>query len=221
MSLEGGKERSCKCKVVDNEREGRQKKMSMMVEWALQLLIGPAESATSLSIGQPTIPGFKLMEPLPHLKTARIVVGLSSNLDIHSIDVAYQVVQIQCIVFVLWHGSEDPTILLRMAETLALSLQASPQADKDKESLQYLIRRVNEQRGSFRNVTEKSLEEEIRELDAGGANSSQDVAVETTAVGQDAETKKEEVAEAREDIRKYIVWGDTGPYRRDLPAHCP
>jgi hypothetical protein len=92
-----------------------------------------------------------------------------------------------------------------MAETLALSLQASPQADKDKESLQYLIRRVNEQRGSFRNVTEKSLEEEIRELDAGGANSSQDVAVETTAVGQDAETKKEEVAEAREDIRKYIV----------------
>ncbi len=92
-----------------------------------------------------------------------------------------------------------------MAETLSLSLQAFPPADKDKESLQYLIRRVNEQRGSFRNVSEQSLEEEIRELDAGGADSSRGVVVETTAAGEDAETKKEVVTEAREDIRKHIV----------------
>lgn len=92
-----------------------------------------------------------------------------------------------------------------MAESLALSLQAFSPADKNKESLQYLIRRVNEQRGSFRNVTEKSLEKEIRELDARDANDSQYVADGTTTAGEDAETKKEEVAEAREDIRKYIV----------------
>jgi len=92
-----------------------------------------------------------------------------------------------------------------MAETLSLSLHAFPPADKDKESLQYLIQRVNEQRGSFRNITEQSLEEEIRELEAGGADCTQETVVETTAVGEDAQTKKDEIIKAREDIRKQIV----------------
>lgn len=92
-----------------------------------------------------------------------------------------------------------------MAERLSLSLQALPPVNKDKESLQYLIRRVNEQCGSFRNVSEQSLEEEIRELDAGGADSGQGPVVETTVGPDDAETKNEEVTKAREDMRKHIV----------------
>lgn len=92
-----------------------------------------------------------------------------------------------------------------MAESLSLSLQAFPTPDKDKESLQYLIRRVNEQRGSFRNVTEQSLEDEIRALDAGDADESQEAVVETSEVDEDAKTKKEEVIQARDEIRKQVV----------------
>lgn len=91
-----------------------------------------------------------------------------------------------------------------MTETLSLSLQAFPPPDKEKESLKYLIQRINEQRGSFRNVTERSLEEEIRQLEAGAVDGNQEGAEESTAVDENIETKKEEVTKAREDIHKYI-----------------
>lgn len=91
-----------------------------------------------------------------------------------------------------------------MAEPLSLSLQAFPPVDKEKESLEYLIRRVNNQRGSFRNITEQSLEEEIRELDTGGENEEQEDVVATVEAGEDAKTKKEEVSKAREEILKHV-----------------
>ena len=55
-----------------------------------------------------------------------------------------------------------------MAGNQPFSLQAWPAVDKDKESLQYLISRINEQKGSFRNVTEASLKEELQNTEAGG-----------------------------------------------------
>lgn len=91
-----------------------------------------------------------------------------------------------------------------MTETLSLSLQAFSPPDKEKESLKYLIQRINEQRGSFRNVTERSLEEEIRQLEAGAPGGNQGNLDQSAVVDEDAETRKEEVTKAKEDIHKYI-----------------
>ena len=89
-----------------------------------------------------------------------------------------------------------------MSETLSLSLQAFPAPDKDKESLQYLIQRVNAQRGSFRNITEQSLEDEIRESEAGGASNDHEHATDSQADPGHDKIEKEEVAKAREEIMK-------------------
>lgn len=92
-----------------------------------------------------------------------------------------------------------------MAHPLSLSLQAFPSVDKDKQSLQYLISRINDQRGSFRYVSEQGLEDEIRE---GGYNEgvdSQEEVVEAIENGGAAKTKSEEVFSAREEILKQIT----------------
>lgn len=90
-----------------------------------------------------------------------------------------------------------------MPDQLSLSLQAFPTVDKDKESLKYLISRINQQKGSFRNVTEQSLEEEILAQDAGKPDDDQGV-VETAEEVEDVKTKQEEVTKARDDIIKQI-----------------
>lgn len=90
-----------------------------------------------------------------------------------------------------------------MPDQLSLSLQAFPTVDKDKESLKYLISRINQQKGSFRNVTEQSLEEEIQAQDAGKPDDDQGV-VETVEEVEDVKTKQEEVTKARDDIIKQI-----------------
>ncbi len=92
-----------------------------------------------------------------------------------------------------------------MADQLSLSLQAFPVIDKDKESLQYLIARVNEQKGSFRNVTEESLEEEIRNAEEGKIDPEDEDVVETIEVVKDAKTKRDEVYQARGEILKQIA----------------
>ena len=81
-----------------------------------------------------------------------------------------------------------------MAEDLLLSLQAFPPEDQDKQSLQYLISRINEQKGSFRNVTEQSLEEDIQAV-KDGADEEQDVvaAVEEVEDGKEVSTAREEM----------------------------
>ncbi|CAD6592709.1 MAG: RNA polymerase II mediator complex subunit [Alectoria sarmentosa] len=90
-----------------------------------------------------------------------------------------------------------------MPDQLSLSLQAFPTVDKDKESLKYLISRINQQKGSFRNVTEQSLEEEIQAQDAGKPDNDQDV-VEKVEEVEDVKTKQEDVTKARDDIIKQI-----------------
>ena len=91
-----------------------------------------------------------------------------------------------------------------MAEPLSLSLQAFPPPDKEKESLKYLIQRVNAQRGAFRNVTEQSLEEEIRNYENGLEDDEHGEVAETTM--KDTDTEREEVAKVREDILKETAY---------------
>ena len=90
-----------------------------------------------------------------------------------------------------------------MPEKLSLCLQAFPAVDKEKESLKYLISRINQQKGSFRNVSEQSLEEEIQAQEAGKINED-DQDVEPIEEVEDVKTKQEEVTKAREDMIKQI-----------------
>lgn len=93
-----------------------------------------------------------------------------------------------------------------MPDRLSISLQAFPTVDKEKDSLKYLISRINQQKGSFRNVSEQSLEEEIDAQKNGKTNTDdldeQDADIVQEA--EDAKTKQEEVAQAREDMIKQI-----------------
>lgn len=93
-----------------------------------------------------------------------------------------------------------------MANSLSLSLQAFPSLDKDKQSLQYLISRINSQQGSFRNVSEQSLREEIQAVSGDQVDKTQEDVVESVEVAEAAKTKKEEVSSAREEIFKHITW---------------
>ena len=91
-----------------------------------------------------------------------------------------------------------------MPDQLSLCLQAFPALDQDKESLKYLISRINQQKGSFRNVTEQSLEEEIQALEAGRADVDDQEVVETVEEVEHVKTRQEEVTKAREDLIKQI-----------------
>ena len=93
-----------------------------------------------------------------------------------------------------------------MSDQLSLSLQAFPNVDKDKESLKYLISRINQQKGSFRNVTEQSLEEEIQAQEAGKTFPDEQDIVDTNEKVEDVKTKQEEVTQAREDMIRQIGW---------------
>ncbi|KAL9032052.1 MAG: hypothetical protein Q9180_006730, partial [Flavoplaca navasiana] len=90
-----------------------------------------------------------------------------------------------------------------MADQLAISLRAWPSDDKTTESLPYLIARINDQRGSFRYITEASLEEAIRLAERG---EELDLSAEDDGLpdSQDNEAKGEELAVAREDMIKRI-----------------
>lgn len=93
-----------------------------------------------------------------------------------------------------------------MPDQLSLSLQAFPTVDKEKESLKYLISRINQQKGSFRNVSEQSLEEEI-EAQKNGKTNTDDLDEQDAEIVEEAEdvkTKQEEVAKAREDMIKQL-----------------
>lgn len=91
-----------------------------------------------------------------------------------------------------------------MADQLALSLRAWPSDDKTTESLPYLIARINEQRGSFRNITEASLEEDIR-AEKAGKDEAPPADNDAFQDSQGDKAKGEELAVAREDIIKQVA----------------
>lgn len=91
-----------------------------------------------------------------------------------------------------------------MADHLSLSLQAWPAGNKDKESLQFYISQINEQKGAFRHVSEKRLEEEIRDIETGKERAGEQDVVYTIEDAEVVKSKKEEVYEAREEILRQI-----------------
>ncbi|KAL8862418.1 MAG: hypothetical protein Q9178_001428 [Gyalolechia marmorata] len=90
-----------------------------------------------------------------------------------------------------------------MADQLSISLRAWPSSDKTTESLPYLITRINEQRGSFRSVTEAGLQAEIRAADAHQNGNPVDDAA-ALEDGPDAKPEKEELSVAREEMIKRV-----------------
>lgn len=89
-----------------------------------------------------------------------------------------------------------------MSDSLQLSLQASHVSDPSKDSVQSLIARINEQRGSFRNVTEESLEEEIRRGEVKEADDIEDE--DDAAETNDARPRREILVAAREDMLRQV-----------------
>lgn len=101
---------------------------------------------------------------------------------------------------------------MTMTDNLMLSLQASPKSDPDKQSLPFLISRINEQRGSFRSVTEESLQEEIRGLEAGQAEAVEENGDDEEA--HDDKPRREQLALAREEMLRqvtYAIWKESMP----------
>ncbi|KAK4694081.1 hypothetical protein P7C71_g3439, partial [Lecanoromycetidae sp. Uapishka_2] len=92
-----------------------------------------------------------------------------------------------------------------MAVPLSLSLQAFPPVDNDKQSLQYLISRINDQKGSFRNVSEQSLEDEIQVTENNQAVKDQEDVIETFEGAEAAIIKVEEVSSVREEVIRQIL----------------
>ncbi|KAL8736141.1 MAG: hypothetical protein Q9181_002506 [Wetmoreana brouardii] len=92
-----------------------------------------------------------------------------------------------------------------MADQLSVSLRAWPPEDKTTESLPYLIARINEQKGSFRNVTEASLEKEIRGAKPSESGDHGDTEISGTAEDDpDGKAQGDELALAREEIIKQV-----------------
>ena len=91
-----------------------------------------------------------------------------------------------------------------MAASHPVSLRATPKGNADKDSLSFLISRISQQRGSFRDLTEESLEAEIRATEEGQV----DLAEENDAEdAQDLKPRPEQLAEAREEMLVQIQWG--------------
>lgn len=88
-----------------------------------------------------------------------------------------------------------------MSEGLSLSLRSWPTEDPSSQSLPSKIARINVQKGSFRNITEESLQEEIRALEAGetGIEDGED-----NDAARDAKGRREEIVAAREEIIKQV-----------------
>ena len=85
---------------------------------------------------------------------------------------------------------------------LSVPLRAWPASKPRHDSLPFLIARINEQKRSFRNVSEQSLEEEIQALEAGESQkeNSEPLPKRAKAETTDSKTRKEEMLTARLEI---------------------
>lgn len=89
-----------------------------------------------------------------------------------------------------------------MANVIPLSLRATPKTDPNRESLPFLISCINDQRGSFRYITEESLEDEIRAADDGQIDTLEGAAGEEDT--QNVKSRQEDLAEARSDMLSQV-----------------
>lgn len=92
-----------------------------------------------------------------------------------------------------------------MASSLSISLKAWPSTESHQTSLPFLISRINEQRGSFRKVSENVLEEEIRLVQSReGVFEEPSKAVEAPGA-EDVKWRREIISESREEILKQVA----------------
>lgn len=93
-----------------------------------------------------------------------------------------------------------------MADPFSISLRAWPAQDTSNETLPSLIARINEQRGSFRNISESKLKEEAQTVDIGEVSLEDQTNALPGVDSQDVKTRREEVSTAREEILKQVAW---------------
>ncbi|KAL9098610.1 MAG: hypothetical protein Q9163_005762 [Psora crenata] len=89
-------------------------------------------------------------------------------------------------------------------DDLSISLQVPSSIEGQKNSLQSLIGRIVEQKGSFRNVTEEGLKEEIKDAAEGDTVMVEEDATLTGEEPQDFKSKKDEIYKARDEMLKQI-----------------
>lgn len=90
--------------------------------------------------------------------------------------------------------------MLNTTNASALTLRAWPHTEESAQhSLSTLIRRINAQEGSFRNITEESLEEKIRQAGPDIEPGETTVANEG---GEEEKSQREKVHEAKAEIIK-------------------
>ncbi|KAK4964313.1 RNA polymerase II mediator complex subunit, partial [Elasticomyces elasticus] len=91
--------------------------------------------------------------------------------------------------------------------TMALSLRPQPVEDPEKESIKYMLQRINEERGGFRHITEEGLKEEIRAREAGEVSSGEEDVDDGEAATKEKEPKsrREELYAARGEMLQHIL----------------
>ena len=90
-----------------------------------------------------------------------------------------------------------------MAGDLSVSLRAWPTVTTEDQSLSFLIARINGQKGSFRNVTERSLEQDVQSVAAGEVQDSGDEPF-LEEKPEVTKLRKDEVLAGRNEILKQV-----------------
>lgn len=93
-----------------------------------------------------------------------------------------------------------------MADPFPISLRAWPAQDTNNDTLPSLIARINEQRGSFRNISESNLEEEAQVVHTREISLEDQTNALSGVDSQDVKARREEVSAAREEILKQVAW---------------
>lgn len=89
-----------------------------------------------------------------------------------------------------------------------ISLRAWPSKEDNANALPSLISRINFERGDFRNVSEESLREEIRQLEAGTrADDANNHASSDDEEEEDQPDRLKELMTAREEMMMQIEYG--------------
>lgn len=91
---------------------------------------------------------------------------------------------------------------------LSVPLRAWPTSKPGQDSLPFLIGRINEQKRSFRNVSEQSLEEEVQALEGGEsqADKGEPLLKRVKEEPADSKTRKEEMLTARLEVLQQVSY---------------
>lgn len=91
-----------------------------------------------------------------------------------------------------------------MIDQSSISLRAWPTDDSSKDTLSHIISRINHERGSFRNITEDKLVEEIKATNNERADLDDQSSISHPNDVQDDKIRREEVLAVREEVLKYM-----------------